>query len=104
MNRGNAFYLGKTGIFPDSELVLTESMPCDELLVFCVPHDGGHLAARVNTLQLVHASRVPHPDTNQVSILNFEFLVTVIENNTTVTILLCAASKSQDYIKPFAVG
>jgi hypothetical protein len=53
--------LGEAGILPDGELVLAEAVAGDELPVLCVPHDGGDLATRVHTLQLVHAARVPHP-------------------------------------------
>ncbi len=54
--------LGKAGILPDGELVLAEAVAGDELPVLRVPHDGGDLATRVHTLQLVHAARVPHPE------------------------------------------
>jgi hypothetical protein len=54
-------HLGEAGILPDGELVLAEAVAGDELPVLRVPHDGGDLATRVHTLQLVHAARVPHP-------------------------------------------
>ncbi len=54
-------HLSEAGILPDGELVLAEAVAGDELPVLRVPHDGGDLATRVHTLQLVHAARVPHP-------------------------------------------
>ncbi len=63
-------HLGEAGILPDGELILAEAVAGDELPVLRVPHDGGDLATRVHTLQLVHAARVPHPvHTHMVTML-----------------------------------
>ena len=49
-------------IFPDGQLVVAEPVTRDELLVLGVPHDGGHLGARVAVVELRHGARVPQPD------------------------------------------